>query len=290
MMAGRQPREARRKRAVSTASKEKKQARRGNVLVTGASSGIGLELARIFAAEGFDLVLVARRGPSLSVVANELENRHGCRAVVIPCDLTTPGGAKSLLSAVRRRRLDIDVLVNNAGVVLVDRFVENSFDEQMELIALNVTAVAALARLFAAEMVKRRSGRILNVASVAAFQPTPWLALYGASKAFVLSLSESLSIELAETGVTVTALCPGFTDTPLLTGAKKTLRRPNLVPSVLTLDTVKVAREGYEACMAGRTICISGLPYELAVYWERFQPRWLVRSLGSLLLGKRFHT
>ena len=267
-----------------------KEARRGNVLITGASSGIGLELARVFASEGFDVVLVARHRPNLAAVASELENQHGCRAVPIPCDLSKPDGAKKLFAAVRRRRLHIDVLVNNAGVVLVDRFVENPLDAQMELIALNVTAVAALARLFAAEMAKRRSGRILNVASVAAFQPTPWLALYGASKAFVLSLTESLSVELAESGVTVTALCPGFTDTPLLTSAKKALRRPNLVPSLLTLETTKVAREGYEACMAGRAICISGLPYELAVYWERLQPRWLIRSLGSLLLGGRFQT
>jgi hypothetical protein len=147
--------------------------------------------------------------------------------------------------------------------------------------------VTALARLFVPTMVARGRGRVLNVASAAAFQPTPSLAVYGASKAFVLSLSESLAVELEGTGVTVTALCPGFTETPLVERAEEALDKPGLVPSIFMLDAAAVAREGYEACMAGTPVYINGLPYELTVYWERLQPRWLVRRLGSLL-SKRF--
>jgi short-subunit dehydrogenase len=232
-------------------------------------------------------VLVARRRTVLDTLARELTAAHGCRAVTIACDLTEDEGPSNLHRAIGRRRLVVDVLVNNAGVAVFDRFIDNPLEEQMRLIRLNVTALSALTRLFVGDMVARGRGRILNVASVAAFQPTPWLAIYGASKAFVLSLTESLSIELAGTGVTVTALCPGFTDTPLVESAERELQKPGLVPRMFMLDAAQVAREGYEACMAGRTICINGLTYELVVYLGRMQPRWVVRSVGALF-GRSF--
>jgi short-subunit dehydrogenase len=260
---------------------------RQTALVTGASSGIGLELARVFAKEGFDLVLVARRRAALAKLARELRDTHGCAATVLARDLTDDAAAAGLCAALERRRIEIDVLVNNAGIAVFDRFAESSAEEQLRLIRLNVMAVTSMTRTFLAPMLARGRGRILNVASVAAFQPTPWLAVYGASKAFVLSLSESLAVELAGTGVTVTALCPGFTDTPLVESAERELHKPGLIPRMFMLDAAAVAREGYEACMAGRAICVNGLPYEMAVYWERMQPRWLVRSLGGLI-GRRF--
>jgi hypothetical protein len=278
-----------RKGAVKNARRPSAKAGGGQptALITGASSGIGLELARVFAAHGHDVVLVARRRGALEELARELRRAHRCRATVVSADLTKDGAAAALYAAMRRRRIGVDVLVNNAGVAVFDRFVENSPEEQLRLIALNITALTALTRLFVEPMRARGSGRILNVASVAAFQPTPWLAVYGASKAFVLSLSESLAVELAGTGVTVTALCPGFTATPLVESAERELHKPGLIPGMFMLDAAAVAREGYDACMAGRTICVNGLPYELAVYWERMQPRWLVRSLGGML-GRRF--
>jgi short-subunit dehydrogenase len=184
--------------------------------------------------------------------------------------------------------MKVEVLVNNAGVVVVDHFVRNRIDDQLDLVRLNVLAPTALARLFVPDMVARKRGRVLNVASAAAFQPTPSLAVYGASKAFVLSLSESLAVELEGTGVTVTALCPGFTETPLVHQAEKKLRNPALIPSMFMLDAGSVAQEGYDACMAGTPVCINGRSYELMIAWERMQPRWLVRRFGSIL-SRRFH-
>lgn len=258
-------------------------------LITGASSGIGYELAKVFAANGFDLIVVARRREPLARLAKELARAHRSRVTVVPLDLTARGAPKKLFDAVRRRGLDVDVLVNNAGVAVFDRFVDNDLARQIELVQLNVIAVTALTRLFVPGMVARGRGRVLNVASAAAFQPTPSLAVYGASKAFVLSLSESLAVELEGTGVTVTALCPGFTETPLMEQAEKALEKPGLVPSVLMLDAAVVAREGFDACMAGTPVYINGLPYELTVHWERLQPRWLIRRLGAIL-SQRFHT
>ena len=256
-------------------------------LITGASSGIGRELAKVFAANGFDLIVVARRREPLAELAKELARAHRSRVAVVPMDLTGAGAPRKLFDTVRRRGLAVEVLVNNAGVAVFDRFVDNDPGAQLDLVRLNVMVVTALTRLFVPTMVARGRGRVLNVASAAAFQPTPSLAVYGASKAFVLSLSESLAVELEGTGVTVTALCPGFTETPLVERAEEALEKPGLVPSILMLDAAAVAREGYEACMAGTPVCINGLPYELTVYWERLQPRWLVRRLGSLL-SKRF--
>jgi short-subunit dehydrogenase len=256
-------------------------------LITGASSGIGRELAKVFAAKGFDLVVVARHRGPLAELGKELAREHRSRVAVMPMDLTAASAPRKLFAAVARRGLAVDVLVNNAGVAVFDRFIDNDLGTQLRLVQLNVMAVTALTRLFVPTMVARGRGRVLNVASAAAFQPTPSLAVYGASKAFVLSLSESLAVELEGTGVTVTALCPGFTETPLVAQAEQALDKPGLVPSILMLDAAAVAREGYEACMAGTPVYINGLPYELTVYWERLQPRWLVRRLGSFF-SKRF--
>lgn len=275
------------KRPNPRVGKARVRRRAPTALVTGASSGIGRELAKVFAANGFDVVVVARRRAPLAALAKELARSHRSRVTVIPMDLTAAGAPRKLFDVVRRRGLTVEVLVNNAGVAVFDRFVDNDLEAQLDLVQLNVSALTALTRLFVPPMVERGRGRVLNVASAAAFQPTPSLAVYGASKAFVLSLSESLAVELEGTGVTVTALCPGFTETPLVEQAEQALEKPGLVPSIFMLDAAEVAREGYEACMSGTPVYINGLPYELTVYWERLQPRWLVRRLGSLL-SKRF--
>lgn len=256
-------------------------------LITGASSGIGHELAKIFAANGYDLVIVSRRRAPLEALATELSGAHGTRTTVLPYDLVDPLAAKRIFTTLKRRRIVVDTLVNNAGVAIVDDFVANDLDEQLDLIRLNVLALTAMTGLFLPGMVARRSGRVMNVASAAAFQPTPSLAVYGATKAFVLSLSESLAVELEDTGVTVTALCPGFTETPLIDTIEKDLHSDNLIPELFMLDAHTVAKEGFGACMAGTPVCVNGLSYEMLIYLERVQPRWLVRRIGSIL-SKRF--
>ena len=183
------------------------------VLVTGASSGIGLELAKLFAGAGHNLVLVARNRLKLHQIARELEARHGIRAVVLARDLSRPGAASELFHATQKRRLDVEILVNNAATLFAGDFGRVPLQDHLEVIQLNMVALTTLAHLFLHPMLERGRGRILNVASMAGFQPVPRLAMYAASKAYVVHLTEALAEELRDTGVTATVLCPGFTQT-----------------------------------------------------------------------------
>ena len=256
---------------------------KASVLVTGASAGIGRELAMVFAAHGHDLVAVARSRDKLESLAREAWEKHGRRCEVIAMDLTADGAPQRLFDEVSRLGLAVDVLVNNAGTGELMKFAEADPSQIDQLLRLNVVALTHLTRLFLAPMVERGAGRVLNVASVAAFQPTPRLSVYGATKAFVLSLSEALSEELSGSGVTVTALCPGFVDTDLVHHMAEELGRPDFVPSFLMLDAADVAREGYEACLRGDVVYINGRSYELMVQWLRLQPRWFVRTFTGFL-------
>lgn len=257
--------------------------RKGLALVTGASAGIGRELALVFAGHGHDLVLVARTAEKLEALAREVWEKHGHRAEVIAMDLTAPGAPARLFDEVARLGLTVDILVNNAGTGEFMDFANADPAHIDQILSLNVVALTQLTRLFVEPMVARGQGRVMNVASVAAFQPTPRLSVYGATKAFVLSLSEALSEELAGTGVTVTALCPGFVDTDLVHHLAEELGRPEIVPSFFMLDAVDVAREGYESCMKGEVVHINGRSYEVIVQWLRLQPRWFVRTFTGFL-------
>jgi short-subunit dehydrogenase len=259
------------------------QKEKGLVLVTGASAGIGRELALVFAEHGHDLVLVARTRSKLEALADEITERFGRRADVIAMDLTEDDAAGRLFAEIVERGYEVEVLVNNAGTGEVMKFHEVDRSVIDNILRLNVVSLTHLARLFVEPMVERGHGRILNVASVAAFQPTPRLSVYGATKAFVLSLTEALSVELADKGVTVSTLCPGFVDTDLVRHLGEELGQPDFVPSFLMLDPREVAREGYEACMRGEVVHISGKSYELVVQLLRLQPRWLVRTFTGFL-------
>ncbi len=182
-------------------------------LITGASSGLGEEFARQLARENYDLVLAARREDRLRAVAEQAKGLGSPRAEVISSDLGKPGAAQALYRQIGERGLEIDYLVNNAGFGTHGQFQHLPLEREIEEIDLNVSALVALTRLFLAAMVERKRGTVVNVASTAAFQPVPYMATYGATKAFVLSFSEALSVELRGTGVTVTALCPGPTRT-----------------------------------------------------------------------------
>jgi len=246
-------------------------------LITGASGGIGRDLARLFAAGGHHLLLVARSADALDQLGAELARAYGIRATTVPADLTDPDAPAAVHRAVRDLGAEVDVLVNNAGNGLYGRFAEADIDTELRMIQLNVTAVTHLTKLFLPAMLARRSGRILNVASTAAFQPGPLMAVYYATKAYVLSFSEALAEELAGSGVTVTTLAPGATRTGFQAQAKMDEARLFRRPTVMTSEAV--ARAGYEGLMRGERIVIPGLVNKALVQALRLAPRTLVTKI-----------
>jgi len=254
-------------------------------LITGASSGIGAELAQCFAAGGFDLVLVARSADKLKILAADLAQKSGIQALAVPVDLAQPGSAEYLSRRLGREHLVVDVLVNCAGVLEHGQFIKMAPQRHQNMIDLNLSALTSMLATFVPPMVERGYGRVLNVASIAAFQPIPSLATYAATKAFVLSLTESLAEELKGTGVTVTALCPGITATPMMAGAEHS--SPGLkVPGFLVGSAAQVAAEGYEACMKGDVIRVPGAVNLATTLASRATPKWLLRQISGMI-GRR---
>jgi short-subunit dehydrogenase len=252
-------------------------------LVTGASSGIGLELARLLAADGHDLVLVARSAERLDQIARELGGRHGVRVESRPRDLSTPGAARALWQEVIGDGVAVNTLVNNAGVGLHGPLAEQDVDAVERLVTLNVAALTTLTRLALREMLARRSGRILNVASLVAYQPGgPREAVYYAAKSFVLSFSKGLARELRGSGVSVTALCPGPTDTPFerKSGATETA----LYRWTPSMSAEAVARAGYNGMMRGSAVVIPGLIAKLMAFAGELPPRRIALEVNRLLL------
>jgi len=250
---------------------------RKTALITGASFGIGMESARVFAGEGYNLVLVARSADKLRQLASEFEKAHGTRSLILAADLTEPGAPAYVLDQTTRADIQMDVLVNNAGFGQYGMFAENDLEECLRQIQLNVTTLTHLTRLYLPAMIERKCGRILNVASTAAFQPGPLMAVYFATKAYVLSLSEALANELGGSGVTVTCLCPGPTATEFQ-------KRANITGIRLTrygcMDARTVAEDGYRALMAGKPMVISGFRNWLLAQSVRFSPRRLVTAIA----------
>jgi hypothetical protein len=250
-------------------------------LITGASSGIGESLARCFAKSGHKLVLVARSADKLGALANELSASHGVKVWVQPADLSQPGAAAALAAALKRKKVQVDVLVNNAGVLEQGAFVDMPAARHQELIALNVAGLTTMLAAFLPLMQQRGFGRVLNVASIAAFQPVPSLATYAATKAYVLSLTESLAEELQGTGVTVTALCPGVTATNMLSAATEGNAQLGKLPGFLVGDVDAVAAAGYRACMRGKVIEVPGAMNLAATLAARATPKWLLRRVAG---------
>ncbi len=243
-------------------------------LITGVSAGIGAELARLFAKRGDDLILVARRADRLEALAAEL----GPRACFIVADLTDPAAPEALFAQTG----PVDVLVNNAGFGATGRVAEIALQRQVDMVQVNITALTALTRLYLPAMIERKRGRILNVASTAAFQPGPGLTVYCATKAYVLSFSEALHAELTGTGVTVTCLCPGATTTEFAEVAN--FKNPALFRGAMS--AAEVARQGYAATLAGQRLVITGLENKARAVSVRFAPRGMVLWIArKLLLG-----
>ena len=243
-------------------------------LITGASSGFGVEFAKLFARDGYNVVLVARGADKLEALAAQLRSRYGITATVLAQDLTDPAAPATLVAALAAAGVQVDSLVNNAGFATYGPFAEIGEDADLDLLKVNVVALTALTKRFLPGMLARRSGQILNVASTAAFQPGPLMAAYYASKAFVLSLSEALAEEVRGSGVTVTALCPG----PSATGfqARAAMEESRLISGrqlVPMLDAATVARIGYRAMQAGQVVVIPGWQNRMLALAPRFTPR-----------------
>ena len=253
------------------------------VLISGASSGIGEALARCFARDGHRLLLVARSEDRLQALASALRAAHGTRVEVLPADLAAPGAAALLAQTLRRKRRPVDVLVNNAGVLEQGSFGSIAAARHQQLIDLNVSGLTAMLAAFVPAMVKRGRGRVLNLASIAAFQPVPGLATYAATKAYVLSLTESLAEELRGSGVTVTALCPGITATGMLSAAAEHNAKLAQLPRFLVGQVDEVAEQGYRACMAGDVISVPGAINRAAALAAGATPKWLLRRVAGAL-------
>ena len=251
-------------------------------LITGASAGIGRELAKLFARDHYNLVLVARNATRLGQVADELQREFGIAAKPVPLDLTATAAPQFLFDQLQREHIAIDVLVNNAGYGKLGAFVDIPYSETSGQIELNIVALTHLTKLLLAPMLERKSGRILNVASTAGFQPGPLMAVYYATKAYVISFSEALANELKGTGVTVTCLCPGATDTEFQTRAGT--EQTTLFRRTRPMDAATVARDGYRALMDGRSLVISGFTNRLLAQSLRISPRRLVTAVSRKFL------
>ena len=253
-------------------------------LITGASNGIGLELARVHASKGGDLVLVARNQSKLEELKIELENQYKIKVYTIVKDLSVNDSAQEVYDETMKAKIQIDYLINNAGFGDFGMFVETDWNKELQMINLNITTLTQFTKLYLKDMVKRRSGRIMNVASTAAFQSGPTMAVYYATKAYVLSFSEAVNNEVSDKGVTITTLCPGATESGFQAAAA--MEESNLVKGRKLPTSKEVAEYGYAAMMKGKTIAIHGLLNWIMANSVRFTPRALVVKLTRKIQDK----
>lgn len=252
-------------------------------LITGSSNGIGYELAQIHASKGGDLVLVARNGNKLEEMKAALEKKH-IKVHVISKDLSLTDSAKEVYDELLQNNISIDYLINNAGFGNFGLFAESDWNRQEQMINLNVLTLVHLTWLFLPQMIKRESGKIMNVASVASFSPGPTMAVYFATKAFVLSFSEAINNEVSSNGITVTALCPGSTVSGFREAASL---NGNSLYTKATPSAHEVALFGYRAMMKGRAVAIHGLKNTIMANSIRFAPRSLVTKFARRVQEKK---
>lgn len=249
-------------------------------LVTGASAGLGTEFAKLLAADGAHVILVARRKDRLEALGKQLEAQHGIKTWSIAADLMQPGAAAQLVAEVKRLGLEVDVLINNAGFGTTGAFVTNDAAQEVGMVNVNITALVELTRALLPGMVERKRGRVLNIGSSAGFQPGPYMAVYYATKAFVNSFTEALSYELDGTGVTATVSCPGATATEF---AQVAGNDKSALFAMGSMGAAEVALAGYRAMRAGAPLAVHGLKNKLSVFSVRLAPRGVVRSIAAKL-------
>lgn len=252
-------------------------------LITGASSGIGAELAKEFAAHGFNLVLVARNARRLDSLSHELQSTYHVSTKVIVTDLSDLNSPNAIYRQLHKENTSVDILVNNAGFNVYGEFVHTDLEKELQMIQVMVASLTHLTKLFVKDMIARGSGRILNIGSTGSFVPGPLDAVYQASKAYVLSFSEALHEELRGTGVTITALCPGATETEFA-------KRANMTGTRLfkgkTMSAASVARIGFRGVMNSKRSVIAGFMNKFLVLTIRFSPKGMLLRIGRYLLGE----
>lgn len=252
-------------------------------LITGASSGIGYELAKQFARDRTDLVLVARDEPRLQQIAAEIETSSGVSVKVIRADLSRATSSEEIYTETARLHIAVDYLINNAGFGLLGAFSDTDPKSELDMLQVNIVSLVHLTKLYLLDMLARGSGGILNVASTSAFQPGPFMAVYYASKAFVLSFTEALAEELRGTGLHATALCPGPTATDFVRRAKMENIRFMKSKAIAMMTAAKVAEIGYRAFLEGKAVVIPGFLNQLGAQSVRVSPRALVRRITRKL-------
>lgn len=252
-------------------------------LITGASNGIGLELAKVHASKGGDLVLVARNKSKLDELKAELESKYKVKVYTIGKDLSLSNSAQEVYEETTKQNIQIDYLINNAGFGDFGMFVDSDWSKELQMINLNITTLTQFTKLYLKDMVKRRNGKIMNVASTAAFQPGPIMAVYFATKAYVLSFSEAVDNEVRDKGVTITALCPGATESGFQAAAA--MEESNMVKGKKLPTSKEVAEYGYAQMMKGKTVAIHGLMNWILANSVRFTPRSIVVMIARKLQG-----
>lgn len=257
-------------------------------LITGASTGIGRELARVFAREKYDVVLVARSKDRLDDLAKELSQQYGINATPLCHDLLADNAVTNLMTQLADKNITIDVLINNAGFGLSGEFVKSDLHTLLDLVRLNISVLTELTHVVANQMMARKEGQILNLASTAAFQPGPYMAVYYASKAYVLSLSEALHYELRPYNITVTALCPGATKTEFFARAR--MADTGLARGYIgMMDAEKVAKAGFGALQHNKRVKIPGIFNFLLALSSRITPHKLGIHITSYINRHRRH-
>jgi len=250
-------------------------------LITGASNGIGYELSKLFAADGYQLVLVARSAQKMEELAQELRREHKINVTVLAKDLSLPGAAQEIFQALSAQKIEIDVLVNNAGFGINEQFARTSSQDVQQMLQLNVVSLTTLTHLFLPMMKQRGAGRILNVGSTGSFSPVASMAVYGATKAYVLSFSEALSEELRGTGISVTALCPGVTSTGFQSRAGM---GETMLHRLSQMTAKEVAQIGYRAMQREKAVVVPGFINRLIVESIRLTPRAIVRRVTHRMM------
>jgi hypothetical protein len=257
---------------------------KNTALITGASNGIGLELAKIHASKGGDLVLVARNKFKLDEIKIELEKQFKISVYTIGKDLSLTNAAQEIFNETNKENIQVDYLINNAGFGDFGMFAETDWNKELQMINLNITSLTHFTKLYLQDMVKRRSGKIMNVASTAAFQSGPTMSVYCATKAYVLSFTEAISNEVIDKGITITALCPGATETGFQ--AAGGLDDSKLFKDKKLPTAKEVAQYGYASMIKGKTVAIHGIMNYLMSNSIRFIPRSLVLKISRKMLDK----